>query len=177
MNWQGRWVLQRMSILSTVALAVACSQQTSQERQADTTEKETTMGDKVVRDDAYWKQKLTPEQYHVLREKGTEPAGSGEYVNAKQSGTYTCAACGKALFSSDTKFDSGTGWPSFWQPAGEDCVRTEADNSLFSRRTEVLCDGCGSHLGHVFGDGPQPTGQRYCINSLSLKLAPKEDAP
>jgi peptide-methionine (R)-S-oxide reductase len=116
---------------------------------------------------------LTPEQYHVLREKGTERAFTGDTWNAHDPGTYVCAGCGNPLFSSDTKFESGTGWPSFWQPLSEKSVSTEDDSSFFMRRTEVLCQKCGGHLGHVFDDGPEPTGERYCMNSCAMKLERK----
>jgi peptide-methionine (R)-S-oxide reductase len=127
----------------------------------------------LAKSDAEWKEMLTPEQYHVLREKGTERPFSGEYCETKDPGTYVCAACGNELFSSEKKYDSGTGWPSFWEPIAPDSVATEEDRSLWMKRTEVLCARCGGHLGHVFDDGPEPTGQRYCMNSVSLKLEPK----
>ena len=117
-----------------------------------------------------YKKILTPEEYRILREKGTEPAFSGEYWNADEKGVYKCRACGEALFLSETKFDSGTGWPSFWASASESDVELKPDNTLGLRRTEVVCSRCGSHLGHVFDDGPPPTGKRFCINSKSLKL-------
>ncbi len=130
--------------------------------------------EKMEKTEAEWRAELTPDQYEVLREKGTEPAFTGELWDAKEDGVYRCAGCGEELFSSDTKFDSGTGWPSFYEPADPEKVETEDDRSLFTSRTEVLCSRCGGHLGHVFEDGPNPTGLRYCINSCALKLDPKE---
>jgi len=122
-----------------------------------------------------WRKALTPEEFHVLREKGTERPFTGKYVNHKKKGTYVCAGCGKELFSSDTKFDSGTGWPSFWAPISEDSANTKPDNSLGMHRTEVLCSRCGGHLGHVFDDGPKPTGTRFCINSVALHFREQKE--
>jgi len=126
--------------------------------------------EKIQKTDEEWRRELTPEQYHVLREKGTERAWTGVLNDAKADGVYRCAGCGAELFVSDAKYESGSGWPSFYQPASGEAVETEADNSLFMRRTEVTCSACGGHLGHVFDDGPAPTGLRYCINSAALEL-------
>ncbi len=125
---------------------------------------------KVEKTDEQWRQELDPERYKVLRKAGTEPPFTGAYTHSKESGMYKCGACGADLFSSDTKFDSGTGWPSFTDPAVASAVELNEDRSLFMKRTEVLCATCGSHLGHVFPDGPGESGQRYCINSLALDL-------
>jgi peptide-methionine (R)-S-oxide reductase len=133
------------------------------------------MPEKVQKTEQEWKQQLTPQQYKVCRQKGTERAFTGEYNDCKDEGTYLCVCCGNPLFSSDTKFDSGTGWPSFWAPIDPEAVDTEEDRGFFMRRTEVLCSRCDAHLGHVFPDGPAPTGQRYCMNSVSLKLDRKSE--
>ena len=135
----------------------------------------TTARPKVAKSDAEWRRQLTPAQYHVTREHGTERAFTGPYWNEKRAGTYACVCCGAPLFSSETKFDSRTGWPSFWAPLEDDAVAEHEDRAWFMRRTEVRCAACDAHLGHVFPDGPKPTGLRYCMNGTALDFAPSSD--
>ncbi len=163
-----------VALLALVSIVVMSAEDDQKEKMKRVAEKsnqqEKAMTDKVEKTEEQWRKELSPEQYHVLREAGTERAFTGAYWNNHDKGTYQCAACGLPLFSSATKFDSGTGWPSFYAPISETSVIEETDRTLGMVRTEVKCRRCGSHLGHVFEDGPRPTGLRYCMNSISLKL-------
>ncbi len=169
-------------ILALMILLPACSNRAPQPETAaagpaSKSPEATSMSDTVHKTPEEWRAQLTPEQYHVAREKGTERAFTGKYWDAKAKGIYECVCCGRALFSSETKYRSGTGWPSFYEPVDPEAVTEVADRTLGTVRTEVVCSRCDAHLGHVFDDGPDPTGQRYCLNSASLHLEPAKPAP
>ena len=153
----------------------SCAQEKAEDNNHSSIEMKDNMKQKVTKAEKDWKEKLTPEEYHILREKGTERAFTGKYYDHKENGTYCCAGCGNLLFSSEAKYESGTGWPSFDRPFASDKVDTKMDKSYGMKRTEVLCNRCGGHLGHVFEDGPPSTGLRYCINSASLDFIKKEE--
>ena len=161
--------MKHAAIAFLLVLAPGCGGVTERTRLESGGTRSTDLEAKVVKTDEEWRRELTPEQYRVLREKGTERAFSGAYWSTHEPGVFLCAGCGNELFSSESKFDSGTGWPSFWEPMDGTSVETETDRSWGMRRTEVHCARCGGHLGHVFEDGPEPTGLRYCINSAALK--------
>lgn len=163
-----------MRILFVTLLLAACSA-TPADSTPDSGANQQQDSTKIVKTESEWKAELTTQEYYVLRQKGTERAFSGKYWDHKGKGTYVCAGCALPLFSSDTKFKSGTGWPSYWEPVNETNVAEESDRTYGMARTEVLCSRCGGHLGHVFNDGPRPTGMRYCINSVSLDFVPSED--
>ncbi len=163
------------AIISGVFAIASCGSRPAPAPTPEPKAEETDMADNTIqKSEEEWKQELSSEEYHVLRQQGTERAFSGKYHDTKTPGVYKCAGCGQPVFSSEDKFDSGTGWPSYTQPVSSDAVETEEDRSLGMMRTEVHCSRCGGHLGHVFPDGPEPTGQRYCINSVSLDLEEKQ---
>ncbi len=166
------WVLTLVLFLAAGLLTVAAKEKSKKNAK----KKETPMEDKVVKTDAEWKKNLTPEQYEILRKKGTEKPFTGKYWKSHEKGTYVCAACGFKLFVSDDKFDSGCGWPSFSKPANDKAVASQVDSSFGMNRTEVMCPRCGGHLGHVFEDGPKPTGLRYCINSASIEFKTEDSS-
>lgn len=164
-----------LNSLPIIFIALSLNTCSGQNQAVHETKNSKQMADKVIKTEEEWKKELTNEEYTVLREKGTERAFTGEFYKNKEKGTYLCAGCGNELFSSDSKYESGSGWPSFWEAKNEQCVTYNNDESAGMTRTEIVCGKCGGHLGHVFDDGPQPTGQRYCVNSVSLDFKKKEE--
>ncbi len=170
MDGEGEGMVDEVEIWVEINEEVIDKEEDEEEKIKAEKEKVEEYDEKLILSDEEWREKLSPQAYHVMREKGTDPPFTGDHIARKHPGIYTCASCGKELFASETKYDSGSGWPSFWAPISGDNIDTKTDGSFFIKRTEVLCRKCGGHLGHVFHDGPEPTGFRYCVNSSALKF-------